>query len=375
MRILFLTRYDRRGASSRQRCFLYLEAVSEAGITADVRPFLSDSYIRARYCGLPISPAEILRSYAARLRTLAQLSRYALVWIEKEALPWMPAWIEIVLLKLGHIPVVVDYDDATFHAYDRHRNPWVRRILGTKIDRIMRAADLVVVGNAYLGARAKAAGARRVTELPTVVDLRRYPPTPRRRLPGRSGGEALTIGWIGSPLNSPYLDLLRPALAELSTRIPLRLRLIGAAPTALSGFPVERVPWSADSEAAEIARCDVGVMPLPNAPWERGKCGYKLIQFMASSLPVVASPVGVNRDIVVAGETGFLAATDSGWVSSLARLHRDPELRQRMGEAGRRRVEQLYSLQVTAPRFVDLLRQLAASRMSEMRAPPVGAAH
>jgi glycosyltransferase involved in cell wall biosynthesis len=372
MRILFLTRYDRRGASSRQRCLLYLEALREAGITADVRPFLSDSYIDALYRGLPVGLAEILRSYLARLRALAFLSRYSAVWIEKEALPWMPAWVEIGLLQLARIPVAVDYDDATFHAYDRHRNPLVRRILGAKVDRVMRAADLVIVGNAYLGARAAAAGADMISELPTVVDLHRYPPVSRWEDRSGTGGGALTIGWIGSPLNSPYLDLLRPALAELSARLPLRLLLIGAAPTALSGFPVERLPWSADSEAADIARCDVGVMPLPDAPWERGKCGYKLIQFMAASLPVVASPVGVNRDIVVPGATGFLAANDADWVSALTRLHSDPKLRRRMGEAGRRRVEQLYSLQVTAPRFVGLLRQLAATRAREMRAPPTG---
>ncbi len=372
MRVLFLTRYDRRGASSRQRCLIYLEALRQAGIAADVRPFLSDSYIDALYRGLPVSLAEILRSYLARLRALALLSRYSLVWIEKEALPWMPAGIEIVLLKLAGVPVVVDYDDATFHAYDRHRNPLVRRILGAKIDRVMRTADLVIVGNAYLGAHAEAAGADMVSELPTVVDLRRYPLVSRWEDRLGTDGEALTIGWIGSPLNSPYLDLLRPALAELSARIPLRLLLIGAAPTALCGVPVERLPWSADSEAADIARCDVGVMPLPDAPWERGKCGYKLIQFMAASLPVVASPVGVNRDIVVPGETGFLAANDADWVSALTRLHRDPKLRRRMGEAGRRRVEQLYSLHVTAPRFVGLLRQFAATRTREMRAPPIG---
>jgi glycosyltransferase involved in cell wall biosynthesis len=355
MKILFLTRYDRRGASSRQRCFLYLEALREAGIAADVRPFLSDSYIDALYSGTPVDLGEILRSYLARLRALTLLSRYDTIWIEKEALPWVPAWVETALLKLARAPVVVDYDDATFHNYDRHRNPWIRRILGAKIDHVMREADLVVVGNAYLGARAEAAGARSIVELPTVVDLRQYPPALRPEDCPGAGDKALTIGWIGSPLNSPYLDLLRPALAELSSRIPLRLLLIGAAPTALCGFPVERVPWSADTEAADIARCDVGVMPLPDAPWERGKCGYKLIQFMASSLPVVASPVGANRDIIVPGETGFLAEKDADWVSSLARLYHDPQLRRRMGEAGRRRAERFYSLQATAPRLLDLL--------------------
>jgi glycosyltransferase involved in cell wall biosynthesis len=292
------------------------------------------------------------------------------VWIEKEALPWVPASVELGLFRMAGARIVVDYDDATFHAYDRHRNPLVRRVLGAKIDRVMKAADLVIVGNAYLGARAKAAGARRIAELPTVVDLRNYPPAPRRQ---KGVGEPLTVGWIGSPLTSSYLDLLRPALAALTARIPLRLLLIGAAPTALAGLPVERVAWSQDTEAAEIARCDVGVMPLPDMPWERGKCGYKLIQFMASALPVVASPVGANRDIIIPGETGFLAARGADWVSALSRLHHDPDLRRRMGEAGRRRAEQLYSLQITAPRLVDLLRRLAAGRTPEMRTPAAGA--
>lgn len=247
--------------------------------------------------------------------------------------------------------IVVDYDDAVFHIYDRHRNPLVRALLGAKIDRIMKAADLVIAGNSYLAARARAAGARRIAELPTVVDLLHYPLVPRP-----DGGDGLTIGWIGSPITSPYLDLLRPALAELRTRIPLRLVLIGAAPTALAGFPVERVAWSAESEAAAIARCDVGVMPLPDQPFERGKCGYKLIQFMAGALPVIASPVGANCAIIIPGETGFLAARDADWVSALTRLYHDPELRCRMGQAGRRRVEESYALAVAAPRLVALLR-------------------
>jgi glycosyltransferase involved in cell wall biosynthesis len=366
MKILCLTRYDRRGASSRQRCFLYLEALGRAGITADICPFLGDAYLSARYAGRPINPAWLLRSYAARFRALSLLSGYSLVWIEKEALPWLPAWIEIALWRRARLPVVVDYDDAVFHAYDRHRNPLVRWFLGAKIDRIMGKADLVIVGNTYLGARARAAGARLVAELPTAVDLRRYAAAPQ---PAPAGAEGiLTIGWIGSPLTSRYLELLRPALSELCARIRLRLLLIGAAPDALRGFPVERVPWSAETEAAAIARCDVGVMPLPDEPWERGKCGYKLIQFMAGARPVVASPVGANRDIVIPGKTGFLAAGSAEWVNALGQLHDDPELRRRMGEAGRRRVEELYALQVTAPRFVDLIRRLAATAGPQRRA-------
>ena len=358
LRVLFLTRYGRLGASSRQRCCIYLEALKEAGIDGDLCPFLGDDYVRRLHAGLAVSVATILRAYASRLMLLLRTAGYDLLWVEKEALPWIPAGIELALFRAAGAKIVVDYDDAVFHTYDHNRNGPLRWLLGRKIDRIMSAVDLVIVGNSYLGLRAKAASARAIAEMPTVVDPRSYPD--RRSEPPRSPGP-FTIGWIGSSLTSSYLELLRPALAELMTRLPLRIILIGAAPTALAGFPVERAAWSLETEAAELTRFDVGIMPLPDMPWERGKCGYKLIQYMASSLPVVASPVGANREIVVPRETGFLAATDADWVASLIRLARDPGLRQRMGAAGRRRVEERYSLEVAAPQLIDLFRRAQAS--------------
>jgi glycosyltransferase involved in cell wall biosynthesis len=358
LRVLFLTRYGRLGASSRQRCFLYLEVLNEAGISGDVYPFLGDDYVHRLHAGLTADVASILRAYGRRLLLLVQARRYDLLWIEKEALPWLPAWAELALFRMTGTRIIVDYDDAVFHTYDQHRNRVVRTLLGLKIDRVMSAADLVIVGNGYLGLRAKAAGARAIAEIPTVVDLKCYL---ERRPALACTGEPFTIGWIGSSLTSSYLELLRPALAELASRLPLRIILVGAAEAALSGLPVERVPWSLETEAAELARFDVGLMPLPDRPWERGKCGYKLIQYMASALPVVASPVGINCKIVIPGETGFLAETDADWLSSLSRLYHEPKLRQRMGAAGRQRVGENYSLAVTAPRMADLFQRLGIS--------------
>jgi glycosyltransferase involved in cell wall biosynthesis len=358
LRVLFLTRYGRLGASSRQRCFLYLEVLNEAGISGDVYPFLGDDYVRRLHAGLTADVASILRAYGRRLLLLLQARHYDLLWIEKEALPWLPAWAELALFRMTGTRIIVDYDDAVFHTYDQHPNGIVRTLLGLKIDRIMSAADLVIVGNGYLGLRAKAAGARAIAEVPTVVDLKCYL-EPRSAL--ACTGEPFTIGWIGSSLTSSYLELLRPALAKLASRLPLRIILVGAAEAALSGLPVELVPWSLETEAAELARFDVGLMPLPDRPWERGKCGYKLIQYMASALPVVASPVGINCKIVIPGETGFLAETDADWLSSLSRLYHEPKLRQRMGAAGRQRVGENYSLAVTAPRMADLFQRLGIS--------------
>ncbi|MBV9375091.1 MAG: glycosyltransferase family 4 protein [Alphaproteobacteria bacterium] len=378
MRILFLTRYGRLGASSRQRCVLYVDTIAAAGVESRVCPFFGDDYVRRLYSGGAASIVTVLRAYASRLGALLRIRGYDLLWLEKEALPWVPAWLELSFFKAAGAKIVVDYDDALFHAYDQHRNWLIRKLLGSKIDRIMASADLVCVGNSYIGHRAKAAGANKIAELPTVVDLRLYPV---RRSGPSSEKRPFTLGWIGSPVTSSYLNLLRPALAQLERRLQFRFVLIGAAPDALADFPVERVTWSAETEAAELACCDVGVMPLPDLPWERGKCGYKLIQYMASSLPAVASPVGVNCDIVVPGETGFLAKSPAEWVSSLLRLAQDPALRHRMGAAGRRRVETYYSLEVRGPELIELLYSVGAPS-SKLRAraatpgiAPASAAH
>jgi glycosyltransferase involved in cell wall biosynthesis len=365
LRVLFLTRYGRRGASSRQRCFVYIETLREAGIDSDVCPFLGDDYVHRLHSGRPVSVPAVLRAYADRLRVLLRTRRYDVLWIEKEALPWLPAWSELALVKMAGTRIVVDYDDAAFHAYDQHRNGLVRRVLGGKIDRVMAAADLVIVGNSYLARRAQAAGGRAVAELPTVVDLHDYP---QRQPEAVHRQTPFTLGWIGSSLTSAYLEWLHPALTELAARQSFRIILMGASPAALAGFPVERVAWSLEAEAAHLASFDVGVMPLPDLPWERGKCGYKLIQYMASSLPVIASPVGANCEIVLPGETGFLAETQADWVAALDRLAQDPALRWRMGAAGRRRAEQHYSLQARAPELIDLLYNIAAPRTA-MRSP------
>jgi glycosyltransferase involved in cell wall biosynthesis len=360
LRALFLTRYGRLGASSRQRCFSYLDALRDAGITGDVHPLLGDEYVHRLHSGQRTRLTPVFRAYLSRLIALLRSRHYDLLWIEQEALPWVPALTELGLSSLAGTKIVVDYDDAAFHRYDESPNPLVRRLLGRKIDRLMAAADLVIVGNSYLAKRAHAAGAGAVAELATVVDLRSYP---QRQPAPRDGQIPFTLGWIGSSLTSAYLEWLRPALAELAARHPFRIILVGASPTALGGLPVERVAWSPETEAAELAHFDVGLMPLPDLPWERGKCGYKLIQYMASSLPVVASPVGANRDIVVPGETGFLAETLADWVAALDRLAKDPALRQRMGAAGRRRAAERYSLQAKAPELIDLLYTAAAPRM------------
>jgi glycosyltransferase involved in cell wall biosynthesis len=194
-----------------------------------------------------------------------------------------------------------------------------------------------------------------VEVIPTVIDLANYP-----LKDSGSASKVFTIGWIGSPSTARYLKAIAPALAELCKGGRARVCLVGSGPIDLKDVPVEVIAWDEKTEVDEIRRFDVGIMPLPDEPWARGKCGFKLIQYMACGLPVVASPVGVNSEIVDDGVNGYLASTTDEWVSALEALMADAELRRQMGAAGRKRVEEKYCLAVTAPKFVELLKQCAA---------------
>lgn len=350
--VLVLTRYERLGASSRIRFLQFLPMLEQQGFTFEMQPLLDNDYVRSLYGGPPVGIGNLLRSYARRFGALRRRMRYDVIWLEKEALPWLPTWMEIA--RLEGIPYVVDYDDAWFHRYESH---WLSPLLGHKIDAVMRVAHTVVAGNDYLARRARQAGARHVEIVPTAIDLDRY-----RALPAPAPDDELAIGWIGIPLNAGYLTLIEPALRAVAAERPINLHVVGAPlPTELAGIPAESFLWTEQSEIARIAAFDVGIMPLHDTPWERGKCAYKLLQVMAAGKPVIASPVGANVQVVRNGVNGFLATTAEEWADALCKLAADPELRRRMGAEARRTVEDQYSAALVAPRLAAILNKAAAT--------------
>jgi len=345
--VLVLTRYERLGASSRVRFLQFLPALEREGFTFDVRPLLSNAYVSALYGGPPVSKASIAMAYLRRIAALRKRMRYDVVWLEKEALPWLPAWVEIA--RLEGIPYVADYDDAWFYRYESH---WLSPLLGHKLDKIMQVARTVVAGNDFLARRARQAGARAVEIVPTAIDLDRY-----RNLPSRSLDGPMNVGWIGHPHTVHYL----PAVAEALRGVEgVNLQVVGApVPEAFAGMRSESLPWTEDTEVRRIADFDVGIMPLPDTPWERGKCAYKLLQVMAAGKPVIASPVGANRQVVQHGVNGFLAETPEEWAEASRKLAADPFLRARMGVEARKTVEAGYATAVVVPRLAAILREAA----------------
>lgn len=350
MNVLALTKYGPLGASSRVRTLQYVPHLQAAGLEVTVRSLLDDAYLTRRYAAERSGLLFLLRSYVRRIGEALRAGRYDVVWVEKELMPWMPGFLERGLL--AGTPYVLDYDDAIFHTYDQDSRPVVRRLLGHKIDRVMRGAALVVAGNEYLAARAVEADAKRVEVVPSVIDLDRYGAvTPLPAGP-------FTIGWIGSPGSERLLETVRDALSQASRNPGTRVVLVGASEGALTGVPHERWAWSEATEVQQMQQFHVGIMPLADTPWERGKCGFKLIQCMGAGRPVIASPVGVNTTIVESGRNGFLAQASHEWMAAFDRLRADPALSYAMGVAGRCRVEQEYSLGVTAPRMNALLQSV-----------------
>lgn len=355
MRVLFLHKYGAKAASFRYRFGQYFPHLERRGIVCESSSLFDDAYLETRFASGRRSIGGALRAVVGRLRAFAGIKRFDLVVIGLEFLPYVPPVFERLMAAIG-VPFVLDYDDAVFHYYDKHRCPVVRSLLGRKTAEVCRLSSRVFAGSPYLVSYAARAGAV-VEYLPTVVDLEKY----RDVKAVRSRGERFTVGWMGSPTTAQYLHLIAPALREFCAERRARFVVIGAGLFEMEGVDLEVRPWRAHREVEDLLGFDVGLMPLANDRWARGKCGFKLIQYMACGLPVVASPVGVNSAIVVEGTTGFLARSQSDWKSALTRLHDDVGLAERMGREGRRRVVNEYCVQRTLDRLVAGLREAAGS--------------
>lgn len=347
--LLLLHKYGSLAASFRHRLQQYVPYLEEAGFRCTVAPLLGDDYLRTRFRTGRRSLVSASRGMLRRLQLLADARRYDLAIVSVELFPYVPHFFERLLLA-DRLPYIYDFDDAIFHTYDLSPSPVVRMLLGSKIRHVAAGAAAIFAGNRYLADYVKPVNPR-VDIMPTVVDLRRYMAVKDFRAATRP----FSIGWIGSPSTARYLEMIGPALKDFCRNRQARVVVVGAGTISLPGCPVERRAWTEGSEVRDILDFDVGLMPLTDDPWSRGKSGFKLIQYMACGLPVIASPVGVNRELVEHGVNGFLAEIPSDWVAALTRLYEDRPTLWAMGAAGRRTVEARYCLQVMAPRFLEVV--------------------
>jgi glycosyltransferase involved in cell wall biosynthesis len=301
----------------------------------------------------------VTRSLGRRMSLMRKVNDYDLVYILREAALLGPPIFER-LIHQRRVPIVFDFDDAVFVSYRSPSNGYLSYLkFASKTRTICRLASHVMVGNPYLAEYARQVNDR-VTVIPTTIDTEKYRGPQRREKTGPP-----VIGWTGSYSTVQHLDTLRGALKKLAEKESFRLRVIGTPEYECAPVEVEAMPWRADTELEDLSAIDIGVMPLPDDKWSKGKCGLKALQFMALGIPTVCSPVGVNTDIIQDDQNGFIAATENEWVEKLGRLLRSEELRRRLGQAGRETVENNYSAITQTPRVYEIFKSV----VRDARAP------
>lgn len=299
--------------------------------------------------------ARIARASAARLRELRRAREHDAVLVHRAACPAGPAWLERLLAASGK-PLVFDFDDAIWVRHTSGANALFDRLkFPGKTATLCRIASLVVAGCEYLAAYARR-HAERVAVVPTSIDTHAYAPRPRK------AGERVVIGWTGSATSLTHLESFAPVLRSLLARRQVELRVLSTREPVLPGVPITYRRWTPENEIAEIAAFDVGIKPMPDDPWSRGKCPMKELQYLALGVPAVCSDVGTAGEAVRSGENGFLARSADDWIAHLERLVDDAPLRARLGEAGRRTVVERYSAESSARAFASALRPVVEGR-------------
>jgi glycosyltransferase involved in cell wall biosynthesis len=327
MKVLFLLA-DEGMPSSRVRVLNLLPELTHAGIAAKTMLYPSawkHKFELARLCG-----------------------GYDATFLQKKLL----SPLEALLLKRSSRKLVFDFDDAILFRHDSQElESWSRRC---KFNWLLRHADLVIAGNSILAAHA-AERSRRIVIIPSAVETRHVPRQMHTPAPF-----PVVIGWIGTSGNLHHLAMLSPVLQRLAKKCDIRLRVVCDQPIDVPGVSVEYVPWHLETQERDIARFDIGVMPLPKTRFSEGKCGYKALQYMAAAVPPVVSDVGVNREIVEHGQSGWVARTSEEFYEGLHTLVNDPEMRSNFGSRARERVEAHYSVLVVGKQLATELHRLCA---------------
>lgn len=352
MKVLFLVPYPTEGASNRVRVEQFIPYLTSRGVITRVRPFVN----RPFYTILYKKGAYLAKIFwflvctANRLIDILRATRYDIVFIHREAYPFGGPFIERIVSMMGK-KIIFDFDDAVFLPNTSKENrciDWLK--CPNKIAKIVGMSRLIIAGNGYLKNFALRHNSK-VVVIPSTLDTEKYKPADKAK-----DEKALTIGWIGSVTTQEFLLDIDDVLAEVFRRhANVRFKVVGGGFRSQPSAAVETKRWSLADEVRDIQSFDIGIMPVPANEWARGKCGFKAILYMACGIPVVASAVGANKEIVDDGENGFLVTTRGEWVEKLSLLIRDAKLRSDMGGSGRKKALERYSVAHAAPLFYECL--------------------
>jgi len=352
MKILFITPYSTEGASNRYRIEQYLPYLKENGCEYRIRPFVSSEFYRIIYKRGKFFEKVyfFLKALIGRIWDIFLAAHCDIVFIHREACPFGPPLFEWLIYKSGK-PIIFDFDDAIFLENFNPVNRFYNFLkFPSKTKGIIRMSSQVIVANRFLEEYARNFNPN-VHILPTSIDTDKFNVKINRP------SKALTIGWIGSFTTAPYLKIIFHAMQILSRRHNFVLKIVGAGKDIfIKDVKIENIAWQLDREVEDFQTIDIGIYPLEDSLWARGKAGFKAIQYMAVGVPVVASPIGMTRELIQDNVNGFLADSEEEWIVKISRLIEDTGLRQLVGLNGRKTIEAKYSVAINAHKYMEIIR-------------------
>jgi glycosyltransferase involved in cell wall biosynthesis len=356
MKVLIIAPYPPgKAPNQRFRFEQYLDALAEKGIEFSYQPFWSlqvwNIFYQKGHFGLKFFG--LLSGIVRRFALLFSVAQYDYVFIHRECLPIGPPILEFLIAKVLKKRIIYDFDDAIWLENNSAANgPIVRWFkFHSKVKHVCRMSHIVVTGNHFLGDFAKRYNAE-VRVIPTTIDTERY----HNKIKAINGQALMVVGWTGTHSTLIQLESIENELAELQQKTPFELRVICNADPNFKKVKYHFLPWQQSTEIDDLLQFDIGLMPLRNTDWERGKCGFKGLQYMSLGIPCVASDVGANSSIFTHGQDGILIAPDKPkeWINQIKRLIVDKELRKSLGANGRETVQHKFSVKSNLNNYLRL---------------------
>jgi len=353
MKILFIVPYSTEGASNRFRVEQYLPYLDKEGIEYDIRPFVSSRFYKILYSKKQRTKKVIyfIQAFFNRIIDVIRLRRYDLVFIHRETCPFGPPIFEWLICKFKK-PIIYDFDDAIFlHNYNLANKFYRFLKFPSKTKEIIKMSSRVIVPNIFLKEYAGKFN-KHIYIIPTPIDTDKF------KIAEKSFNK-LAIGWVGSFTTASYLKVVFNAMQQLSKKYDFVLKIFGAGEIiSIPGVKIENYDWHLEEEAGYFQSMDIGIYPLIDILWARGKAGFKAIQYMAVGVPVVASSVGMVKDFIKDGVNGYLAITEEEWIEKISKLIEDSNLRRNIGLEGRKTVEERFSVKVNAPEYLRVIKSV-----------------
>jgi len=365
MKVLFISPYPREGPSYRYRVEQYFEYLEKNGIKYLSRPFMFRSFYKIIY-----KPKKNFKKYvyfllSSILRCIDFLRsfKYDIIFIHLEAYPIGPPFFEYLWTKFGK-PIIYDLDDAIYLTSKESAYKIIKLIkFNKKIQTIIKLSKEMIVCNNHLKNYASNfKNENKIHIIPTSLNTDKFIPNQSNS----TNKKGLVIGWIGSYSTASYLNQLKNVFKFLSSKYNFNLKIVGSNLLfQIDGVKIMNKEWSLSADLEDFQSLDIGVYPLPDNEWTKGKTGFKTIQYMAVGIPCVVSNVGRNKEIIQDGVNGFLADSEEEWIKKLSLLIENSELRKKMGVLGRKTVEERYSLKVNAPNFLDIIQRVYKEKNSK----------